>query len=155
MKYLKYFESSEFYYEISKLEFDKFLINSDNVVQEVFDSDEFQKLSKIYDRTARGRCFNGMIKYLKGTESESRYSGIRIGKSEDLNPEVDYTNPEMDYMNYLEIFKIKDEWYVVKSITEERGRIKNGFFTSNKIGYYKCDQWEGLTHLLKNKGYGE
>jgi len=50
---------------------------------------------------------------------------------------------DKDHPNDIFICRKDDEWYLV--------RIEF-HLTRQEYGYYKCDQWDGLLELLKDKG---
>ena len=68
-----------------------------------------------------------------------------IYKTEIIHHVFTATSSEVDndHPNDICILRKDDEWYLVR-IEFHR--------TRQKYGYYRCDQWEGLMRLLKDKG---
>jgi hypothetical protein len=57
---------------------------------------------------------------------------------------------DKDHPNDIFICRKDDEWYLVRIEFHLTGHRYRG--TRQEYGYYKCDQWDGLLELLKDKG---
>ena len=124
----KIYESfgEKFYIEISKNEYNNFLL--DNESKEKFEKDKIEYLKEYCNKNKIQFPYH--IQYsMKDNDYKSKdvYYRISIDKNE----------------NKLTIYSAKDDWYICEYTQKEPfkgyGDIKF---------YYKCDQWDGLMQLI-------
>jgi len=118
--------------------------NADEYYQEI-------ELGEYYDRfdweTFTNKEFDEIEK-LALSLNTSDYLVIDFDKECEPHSEIvisDKIGAKLKEYDLFRIFKCKDEWYYVR---QERTLTNSTFLTSF---FYKCDQWEGLINLLKDK----
>ena len=127
MKYLKSFES------LGSLQY------------EVITDGEFVEWDKLIDFSHMDKISN-LLK-----DFDIQFSNLSKTSDRDF-PSVDFAsftfNIELEYplKIYLHIYEIEDEWFIVKLSAYGDYALK-----SMRPTMYKCDQWDGVVQLLKDK----
>ena len=128
MKYLKSFESLDSpQYEI--IEYEQF-------------TNEFHKLINF-------SCMDKMLKLLKpfdidrDYEVPTFYNGLWVTRGS-FTFKITFHKNETEDVD-MDIYEMNDEWFFVR-LDPRSSRTESQFSV-----YYKCDQWDGVVQLLKDK----
>ena len=126
--------NKEYYEEIEREVFGELLDN----FELHFDKKYFDKVGILNDKWE----FRGKISHMRFTKTSY------IGAIDPGNKNIkDIDINQMEYN--CDVFQLKDEYFIV-SFTDYT--IRHGIRNNISAKYYKCDQWEGVQMLLKNKG---
>ena len=133
MKWIKLFEgfnNSDFYQEIDRSEGLNLIKNNcknmdDNTIYNIFNLD-FNNLRFKFKEIGNPKSNNYTKREIK--------PGYRY---------IEFTFPNLN----VEIVELYDEWFVLRFFTTISGKMD----IISKPITYKCDQWEGLIELLKDK----
>ena len=122
MKYLKLFNESEENEYYHGISWEDYI---DHFDFETFDNKEFDEIST--------------LAYLNKSSDD-----MKVEFDEDCEPRSEIVISSKNGNQSINIFKRVDEWYYVKYSTFDNRGVKSIYF-------YKCDQFEGLINLLKEK----
>jgi len=134
MKYLKpfYESTNEFYHEIDE---------NEEVIQTLmqFYVKYIDIKKKHFEELKKYTELSNTIKYVKDPESDDKQMIIV-----NLVPKEKYI-PQKRVIEF-EIYEMMDEWFVVCFYNYHPGK-----FICSTTNYFKCDQFEGVIKLLKDK----
>ena len=127
MRYIKLYEEiNEYYYKISESEADKILNDMINIS---LTDNQLEILQDIIDDN------NLKINTIQVVNNYYDMKNINILLINTVGNQQNF--------DYIKIFGLNDEWFVVKIILTLE-------FLVEDTRYYKCDQFEGLIKLLKD-----
>ena len=114
------------------------------------DCEQFRSVSEISMDSISKSDFNRIISELNPTidKSQGPY-GWRIdreGGNNTITWSTHWTNPDTGrrFTRCLWIWKFDDDWYIVSDVIQFGGKTCD-------VDWFKCDQWDGLMKLLKDK----
>ena len=127
MKYIKLYEGYIGYTEISDIEWSKYTGYYHGIDKDDKEESDFTLTEISYLRDNIKDKYSGVIDYEFTSPKVFKYSSIHIKSFfADLDILLD---------------KYNDEWYLVRFIRR----------VGDRFTYYKCDQWDGMLNLLKDK----
>ena len=105
----------------------------------------FIKVDRKYLEQLKKEKTNHNIKYVRDPDSDEQQM-IIVGetpnsKFKSQSQRSSYLSDKPEYLLEFEIYEMSDEWFVVCILN-----IETFAYT-----YYKCDQWDGVIQLLKDK----
>jgi len=137
MKYIKMFESfeGEYYKEVDLSEWEEWVMSDYYTNREKFTTNEVSKLKELIPEFD---CYDD-------TNPISNFNYI-LCESNVFSKKFDYTNNVGNIYNYIEIYKITDDYYYLEFHTHSY----NETLVCTYISYYKCDQFDGLLRCIED-----
>jgi hypothetical protein len=137
MKYIKMFESfeGEYYKEVDLSEWEEWVMSDYYTNREKFTTNEVSKLKELIPELD---CYDD-------TNPISNFNYI-LCESNVFSKKFDYTNNVGNIYNYIEIYKITDDYYYLEFHTYSY----NETLVCTYGSYYKCDQFDGLLRCIED-----